>query len=174
MGEQNGGTESAATDGGAVDGSSGFTPPATQADLDRIISDRLARERAKFGDYDDLKAKAAKFDQAEEATKSEIQKAIDKQAEAEARASMAESELTRYKAIAKHGIPEEYQHLVVGSDEATLERSAASVKELLGKSMDPPKARTDGPRVPGEGKPSPKALNSDALEDALRSKLGIA
>ena len=31
----------------------------TQADLDRIVSERLQRERAKFADYDDLKAKAA-------------------------------------------------------------------------------------------------------------------
>lgn len=33
-----------------------YTPPATQADLDRIIEGRLSRERAKYADYDQLKA----------------------------------------------------------------------------------------------------------------------
>ena len=40
------------------DQGNGFKAPATQADLDRIVGDRLARERAKFADYDDLKVKA--------------------------------------------------------------------------------------------------------------------
>jgi hypothetical protein len=31
----------------------------SQADLDRIVADRVARERAKYGDYADLKKKAA-------------------------------------------------------------------------------------------------------------------
>lgn len=54
-----------------------YTPPASQADLDRIVEQRLARERSKFADYDDLKGKAAKFDELDAATKSELQKAQD-------------------------------------------------------------------------------------------------
>ena len=52
----------------------------TQAELDSIVADRLARERAKYPDYEDLKAKAAKYDAAEEAGKSELQKANDRAA----------------------------------------------------------------------------------------------
>ena len=37
----------------------------TQAEMDAIISDRLKRERAKYADYNELQAKAAKFDEAE-------------------------------------------------------------------------------------------------------------
>ena len=58
-------------------GESAFTPPASQADLDRIIQDRIARERSKFADYDDLKAKATEYDQFKESSKTEQQKAID-------------------------------------------------------------------------------------------------
>lgn len=54
-----------------------FTPPATQEDFDRIIQDRIARERNKFADYDELKTKAAEYDQFKESSKSEQQKAID-------------------------------------------------------------------------------------------------
>ncbi|MDQ0735325.1 hypothetical protein [Arthrobacter agilis] len=56
---------------------SAFTPPASQADLDRIIQDRVARERNKFADYDTLKAKATEYDQFKESSKTEQQKAID-------------------------------------------------------------------------------------------------
>lgn len=62
-----------------------FTPPATQADLDRIVEQRLSRERAKYADYDDLKAKAAKLDEADAAAKSELQKALDAVAERDAK-----------------------------------------------------------------------------------------
>lgn len=53
----------------------------TQAQLDAIVNDRLARERQKYADYETLKDKAGKFDAAEEASKSELQKATDKAAE---------------------------------------------------------------------------------------------
>lgn len=54
-----------------------YAPPASQAELDRIIADRLARERSKFADYNDLKAKAARADELEQQHKSETERAID-------------------------------------------------------------------------------------------------
>lgn len=50
----------------------------TQTELDAIIRDRLSREREKYADYDTLKDKAQRFDAAEEAGKSELQKAQEK------------------------------------------------------------------------------------------------
>lgn len=57
--------------GGAGGGGGGkeFTPPATQEELDRIVTDRATRaerkareeERAKYADYDSVKADAEKF-----------------------------------------------------------------------------------------------------------------
>ncbi|WP_340028995.1 scaffolding protein [Paenibacillus sp. FSL H7-0940] len=38
----------------------------TQEDMDRAVTDRLARERKKYGDYDDLKAELTKLKSAEE------------------------------------------------------------------------------------------------------------
>lgn len=52
----------------------------TQAELDAIVADRLARERAKYPDYEALKDKAAKYDAAEQAGKSELQKATEQAA----------------------------------------------------------------------------------------------
>ena len=51
------------------------TAALTQADVDRIVKDRLVRERAKFADYDELKTKALKWAEVEESQKSEVQKA---------------------------------------------------------------------------------------------------
>jgi hypothetical protein len=71
------------------------TPPETpdktftQADLDRIVQDRLNRDRAKFADYDDLKAKATKLDELEQANKTELEKVLARAEAAEKRAAEA-------------------------------------------------------------------------------------
>lgn len=58
-----------------------YTPPASQADLDRIIEGRLDRERKKYEGFDDLKAKATKWDELEDGKKTPDQKAIDEATE---------------------------------------------------------------------------------------------
>lgn len=50
----------------------------TQSELDAIVRDRLQRERNKYADYEAYKEKAEKFDAAEEAQKSELQKATER------------------------------------------------------------------------------------------------
>ena len=62
----------------------------SQAELDAIISDRLKREREKYADYEAMKEKAAKLDEIEEGSKSELQRATE-------RAEKLESELTQLK-----------------------------------------------------------------------------
>lgn len=50
----------------------------TQEEVDAIINGRFGRMMEKYKDYDDLKAKAAKFDEIEEASKTELQKATER------------------------------------------------------------------------------------------------
>lgn len=50
----------------------------TQAELDKIVAERLTRERAKYSDYEAIQKKAARLDQLEEASKSELQKATER------------------------------------------------------------------------------------------------
>lgn len=47
----------------------------TQAEMNAIIADRLNRERSKYADYDDLKAKAAQVEAIEAAGQAELAKA---------------------------------------------------------------------------------------------------
>lgn len=48
----------------------------TQADIDRIVNDRLARESRKFSDYEDLKAKASRLEDLESASATDLEKAV--------------------------------------------------------------------------------------------------
>lgn len=50
----------------------------TQDEVNAIVKDRLTRAGAKYADYDALKEKADKFDQLEEANKTELQKATER------------------------------------------------------------------------------------------------
>jgi hypothetical protein len=67
----------------------------TQADVDRIVTDRLNREKGKYADYDELKTKAAKVDELEAASKSELQKALDEVAERDKRLAEIPTQIRR-------------------------------------------------------------------------------
>lgn len=156
-------------------GNSGFTPPATQEEFNRIIAERVSREKAKYSDYGDLKSKATRFDELSEAQKSEVQKAVERAETAEKALQAKESEALRLSVIAKHQIPEEYQDLVVGADQEELEKRAASVAALVAVRSEQAAPQTVRElMIPGEGKSPATALNGDGIEAALRQKLGIA
>jgi hypothetical protein len=55
----------------------------TQDEVNAMIGERLTRERQKYADYDTLKEKAGKYDEAQEANKTELQKALDNAAKAQ-------------------------------------------------------------------------------------------
>jgi len=50
----------------------------TQEELDRIVGDRLARERSKLGDLDEIRRKAEEFDRLAEERKTELEKERDR------------------------------------------------------------------------------------------------
>ena len=54
--------------------SGGDAPKFTQADLDRVVGDRLARESKKYADYDELKKAAAELKKLQDAQLTEQQK----------------------------------------------------------------------------------------------------
>lgn len=142
-----------------------FEPITSQEEFNRRLDDRLKRERAKFSDYKDLKAKAAKFDEAEEATKSEIQKANDGRSAAERERDEARAEALRLRVATKHGISDEDADLfLTGTDEETLTKQA---ERLSARSQD---RKKQGNRVPGEGT-NPKATESDE-RTAVRDLFG--
>jgi hypothetical protein len=124
----------------------------TQADVDRIVRERVAREKAKYADYDDLKAKAGTAATVEE-----------KMAALEKRLTEADAKALRAKVQADHGITAEDATLfLTGSDEATL---TAQAKALAAKTVD---TKKKGIRVPEEGgNPAPSG-GDDPMRNLTR------
>lgn len=123
-----------------------FTPITSQDDLNKVISDRLARERAKYADYRDLKAKASKLDELEAANKTESEKAAERLSAAEREAAEARADSLRFRIAAKFEVSEEDADLfLTGTDEETLTRQA---KRLTDRTAEKKKA---GNHVPREG-----------------------
>lgn len=113
----------------------------TQADVDRIVKERVQRERAKYADYDDLKAKAG-----EKATLEE------RVAEIEARAVKAETEALRARVAGEFGIstkrgdkgePSDADLFLTGADEETL---TAQAKRLAARESERKQKNNVSPR----------------------------
>ena len=103
----------------------------TQTDIDRIVQDRLAREREKYVDYDALKEKAAKLDEIEEASKSELQKATERaaalQGELDALKNAEKLRLMREKVAKDTGVP---ATLLTGDSEDACKTHAKQILEF--------------------------------------------
>lgn len=125
-----------------------FKAPSSQEEFDRMVGARLERERAKFADYDAIKAKAAEFDKAQEASKSELQKIADRAAAAEKeRDALRVASLRAEVALAK-GLTATQAKRLVGSTKEELEADADELLTDLGTNKPDPK------------KPDPKRLSS--------------
>jgi hypothetical protein len=141
----------------------------TQADLDRLIADRLTRERAKFADYDELKAAA----DAAAGSKSQLDKIQEKLEKAEQRAARAEQDAMRSSVAAELGLtPKQARRLSGDSREALL----ADGRELLDDLGIKPGAKDedgkeDGANGTGDGNASDggKAETGTADGDAQKS-----
>lgn len=106
----------------AAENKQGFTPITTQEELDKIVSSRLNREREKFADYEEVKAKAEQLAEVTEAAET---------AKAEAEALRGELETARGESLKQRvatefGVP---VNLISGADEDSLKASAQALKE---------------------------------------------
>lgn len=133
-----------------------FEAITSQADLDKVIQARIARERAKFQDYDELKAAKAELDKIRESQKTEAEKVQERLDAAEKRAQELELKATRAEVAAAKGIPAE---LLTGSTQEELEASADALIQFRG---EQPK----GLHIPSEGKTPPAAGGSTAEQFA--------
>lgn len=148
--------------------SGNFTPPATQDDLNKIINDRLNRERAKFADYEDLKSKASEYDKAVEASKTEAQKQAEELAALQSKVTEYETreQIAAWKSevSAETGVP---ANVLAGSTKEDIAAHAETLKPLISQAPTGPQP------ISGEGQTTALALNGDGIESALKSALGI-
>ena len=138
----------------------------TQEEVNNIVAERLGRDRQKYADYESLKEKASKFDELQEANKSELEKANE-------RANRLEAELAdmkkanevrdiRSKISMEKGVPME----LLTAD--TEEDCSAQADKILAFAM--PKSYpdvSDSGEVNGTLKASPREQFAEAVKDKL-------
>lgn len=153
-------TSTGASNGGTNDGTTppdptpAFEPITSQEQLNRIIGERLERERAKYADYDALKERAARADELEAASRTVEQKAAEEKAAAEKRAAEAEARVLRREIALEHKLsPDDAKLLDKIPDEETMRSLAARLAPQP--SADSPTGGGNGGgrlHVPGLGK----------------------
>lgn len=129
----------------------GFRPITTQDEFNQAVSERIKRERAKYADYDDIKAKAARVDEVEASVQAKAREVED--ALAGVPAEVTKALRTHLAAVHK-----------IGDEDAELFLTAHDPETLL-KQVERLTARSPGKtnHVPREGdNPRPK-------EDELRT-----
>ena len=143
-----------------------FKAPASQDELDRIIQARLDRERKKIPtDYDELKAKAQKYAEWEEANKTEAQKTADRLAAAEKRATELEAKALRSEVAAAKGVP---SALLTGSTQEELEAAADALLTFRGEQKPAGPSSSSLNRVNSN---TVKGSTGDQFADFFTSKL---
>lgn len=148
-------------DNGGQDKAAEFKAPTTQEEFDRMVGDRLNRERAKFADYDDIKSKAAKLDEIEQASKTELEKERERAEAAEKRAAQAERTSLQVRIATELGVPQEAVH---GDDEEAMRTSAQRLVEWRDTNKKPaPKPQSLSSGSSGESKTGEKGRAAAAL-----------
>lgn len=123
----------------------------TQADIDRIVADRVDRERKKYADYNDLKSRAAKLQEIEDAKKSETDKLNDQLAAAQVELQTLRVEKIRQQAGRDAKLDPELWEFITESDPETALEQAKRLAKRTAAPEPPEPARADmrqGARTP--------------------------
>lgn len=110
----------------------------TQADVDRVVADRLERERKKYAGFEDYKKAKEELDALKAGQMSELEKAqaalAKAQKEAKENADKIKAlELTALKSklAAEAGIPAEFADRIRGEDEASIKSDIEELKKIF-------------------------------------------
>lgn len=150
-----GDTENTAAAGETNDQGTEFKAPATQADLDRIIQDRVARVKNQYADYDDLKAKAREVETLQsritelEATNTELDGKV-KTFETEKERAALVSDVAKEKKVPANALR--------GNTREELEAHADTLADLF---------KPSGPIIPGQER-TPEKVGDDSLREFTR------
>lgn len=138
----------------------------TQAEVEKIVQQRVASVQKKYADYDSLKAQAEELKKFQDSRKSEEEKLAERIAAAEAKAAEALAaqekallEATRLKVATDKELPKEFHDLLTGTSEEELVRQADRILEGL------EKVKSQKPSPPPTRRPTPKP-GSQQVDDS--------
>ena len=139
----------------------------TQEELNKFVSERVKRERAKYSDYEELKEKALKFDEITAAQGTELTKLQEESKKLkEELKSMKEAEqlrLTKEKIAKDSNIPLE---LLTEKTEEALLNQAAALANYIKQQPGYPVVK-DGGEISGEHKATTSQLFSEYMTKVL-------
>lgn len=108
-----------------------FKPIASQEELDRIIGERLSRQKEKFSDYDQLKVRVAELETengglraALDESKTKYEGEVQKTADLEKQVAGYETAQLRQRVAIDFGLPLDLADRLTGDDEAGLRSDA--------------------------------------------------
>jgi cytochrome c556 len=165
--EENSQTQSAGGSGG------GNEPRMfTQEQVNRMIQERLARAKSEPpADYEDLKAKAAKWDEADDARKSEIEKATEAAASAQKSASDWQAKFEALEAERQHELDVRKAAAEYGVDPDVLMRMGGDVEDNARLLQTKEAARPKYPTVHDGGE---QGIAGQSLDEALKGVKSVS
>lgn len=136
----------------------------TQDEVNKIVQERIYKDRKDRSDYDEIKAKADKYDALEEASKTELQKATERAEKLEAE-NLALKKANEVRSIretvsTETGVP---MSLLTGEDEASCREQANGILAFKNPSGYP--SLKDGGETTNRVKPSSKQQFAEWLEN---------
>jgi len=136
----------------------------TQEELDKIVAERLDRERKKYADYADLKKRAEEYEKLRQSQMTEQEKLEARLAEAERQimereiaVAEAEQRVLKAKVAESMGLPVALAERLTGTTEEELKADAANLLEVM-KAGGPPKASSKQGAPEGFG-PRPETMD---------------
>lgn len=142
-------------EGGTPPGTTSGTPPKTftQADVDNIVTTRLAREKEKFADFDTYKAAAAELAELKKASlteaerlKAELSAATQRADAAELKATAAAINVMKTQLLLAANLPVDLVERVRGATEEEIKADIELLKPLIKGA-----SKTPGSKVPPAG-----------------------
>lgn len=143
--------------------------PRTQEELDALVQGRLDRDRKKYADYPELKAKAAEYEKQKQAAMSDAEKKDARLKELEAANADLTSQLTdreakvlRVQMLEAAGLPTSWADRVRGTTEEEIKADVGELTKLLGVKKQP---------VGGSAAPA-DAVQPGDINASIRQMLG--
>ena len=136
----------------------------TQAQVNDLIAKEKGKIQGKYGDYGELKAKAARLTEIEEASATELEKAQKKATQLEAQLADTQASALRMEVASEKELPAKLVPFLTATDRDGLTEQANTLLENL-KPANPD--FDGGPREPTPDPVSPEAAHNDLFLQAL-------
>lgn len=89
----------------------------TQPEVDKVVTDRLKREKEKYSDYNELKSKSEGYE-------TKIKELESSKGELEGKLKTAELNVTRNKIMSEFKLDSAYEEFITGADEEAMRKQA--------------------------------------------------